>query len=1121
MPRQTVRTNEREWQGRVLQCLSAYLVQPFERVTQEAGVEGLFPDLVIWVDRMAGLGAAVIELKTPETDVRDAELKAKGLTKALDVKARYVVTWNMRDTVVWLVTDTERLKELWAYDPLPIHHTEDWLNQEASTEERSRQLVLELAEHHLHGSPQRRLPPETTHFIETVFSAVGRLVPLYSGLLPQVNRDELLRWARRQQVQLDDNYQTAARHIVYRLIVQVLFYHALSQFRGDLPALVNLDGTSAVEFQTILRGRFRNVREIDYEAIFEERFVDTISFSAAIARELQTFCVALNRLNLTRLSVDVVGHLFEAIIPEESKKQLGQYFTEDRVADLLVSFACRDPRDNVFDPTCGTGGILLRAYAYLRYLAPQKSHSDIIAQLWGNDISDFPVELAAVNLYRQDPASTEVFPRVLAGDIFNLEPGAAVSLTPAKRLAGGVAVAVTLPVFDAVVGNPPYVRRQTIGSWTTDPEGYRHRLWTTFPELESHYSDLYAFVFLHALRFLRPGGRLAFITSNSWLESEYGLSLQRAFLQHFKLLAIVESRCEAWFDKARVNTVITVLERVTPGEALGASLGDARHSLSTHLVKFVRFKRPLSELLPGVASEPARFDRYLELRQVIEETQEECENRDILVRPVPQAALLRSIAPDARINKWGHFLRAPRAFEDIVDAQRGILAPLGDVLDVNFGTLTGWNDFYCPKQGTAGFSTFAEVEQQFRLPILGSIRDLDDFVVQREHCSEIFVCNDPKTSLRGTNALAHIRWGERQLNDHDEPFFRTGEMAMRVPWYTTRPLVRGDVVFQMFIANRHFAAYNPNEFAVTNNALAGRFKDRALVEVGAAILNSLWFFLVCELWGRINLGEGALKIEKIDLEVMPVPAPDLLLRGPHGEVMVQSFRRMRERKPLALWDEVNQGDREMLDEALFDFFGLDGPSRSALRDSLVRLVREREMVAEMRKHQVAKRIERDNDVVVAEVVAEVLPGGTRPFPEEFCDKSWRTRQVDVPAAGLVVVAAPRIRDQEDLFSGAPVFELAGDDEYTGTVETSAEAEFIYYSQNGVRRTVRMPAQPERVHAAVAAYRTYVERVEEELVHAFFSRTPSYARARALARGVLVREGIAYVGLRYKGRDIGS
>ncbi len=44
----------------------------------------------------------------------------------------------------------------------------------------------------------------------------------------------------------------------------------------------------------------------------------------------------------------------------------------------------------------------------------------------------------------------------------------------------------------------------------------------------STYADLYIHLFFHAARFLKPGGRMGIVTSNAWLDVNYGYELQNS-----------------------------------------------------------------------------------------------------------------------------------------------------------------------------------------------------------------------------------------------------------------------------------------------------------------------------------------------------------------------------------------------------------------------------------------------------------------------------------------------------------------------------------------------------------------------------------------------------------------
>lgn len=81
--------------------------------------------------------------------------------------------------------------------------------------------------------------------------------------------------------------------------------------------------------------------------------------------------------------------------------------------------------------------------------------------------------------------------------------------------------ALDRPGFDAVIGNPPYVRQESI-------QPYK-------PYFAAHYevyqgsADLYVYFYNRGLKLLREGGLLGYITANKWFKAGYGEPL-RAYL---------------------------------------------------------------------------------------------------------------------------------------------------------------------------------------------------------------------------------------------------------------------------------------------------------------------------------------------------------------------------------------------------------------------------------------------------------------------------------------------------------------------------------------------------------------------------------------------------------------
>ena len=68
--------------------------------------------------------------------------------------------------------------------------------------------------------------------------------------------------------------------------------------------------------------------------------------------------------------------------------------------------------------------------------------------------------------------------------------------------------------FDAVVGNPPYVRQELI-------KEIKPPLKRAYPETYSGTADLYVYFYDQGFKLLRPGGRMSYVVTNKWMRASY------------------------------------------------------------------------------------------------------------------------------------------------------------------------------------------------------------------------------------------------------------------------------------------------------------------------------------------------------------------------------------------------------------------------------------------------------------------------------------------------------------------------------------------------------------------------------------------------------------------------
>ena len=133
-------------------------------------------------------------------------------------------------------------------------------------------------------------------------------------------------------------------------------------------------------------------------------------------------------------SADVMGDAYEYLLKqfaEDAKKNGGQFYTPRSVVKLLVKILDPKPGETVYDPTCGTGGMLIES---IRHMQNKKMS---YGKIFGQEINLTTSAIARMNLYLHG-----------AHD-FAIEQGD--TLRSPKFFKGG-----QLKTFDNVIANPPF-----------------------------------------------------------------------------------------------------------------------------------------------------------------------------------------------------------------------------------------------------------------------------------------------------------------------------------------------------------------------------------------------------------------------------------------------------------------------------------------------------------------------------------------------------------------------------------------------------------------------------------------------------------------------------------------
>ena len=928
------------------------------------------PDIVIRKTRRSTKTFCLVEAKLPQYNIWDESLKEIARQKAVKRQAPFFCVTNFR-TLLWF--DTEKVNaaapleeqlcartnlsdirdldelELAKYSTPIKRELEAFLRKLASIasghDQRPRIAVDELLIIRLHDSIKT-----LSGYYKTIIEDRCKQDPPFAKDLKKwfINQQWTFAW----QTQ---DYDKAARQAAYLLVNKILFYNVLQGKRpSELdPLEIPRSLTKGDALQKHLQIYFEQVLKIDYETVFSADFIDDVAFPNApeVVEEIKEFVNILQRYNFATFGYDIIGRIFERLIPRDERHYLGQYFTNADVVDLILRFCVHHENDNVFDPSCGAGTFLVRAYQHKKMLNQRKDHESILATLWGNDIAKFPAHLATINLAINDLSIDKNYPNIMHKDFFLLQASDAGFNNDNWRKQRAITLGVAekevhYPAwFDAIVGNPPYTRQEEIPDTGADKGNVIGQA-LEFNGSKVNISDragIHAYFFVHGAKFLKEGGYFGFIVSNSWLDADFGRGLQEFLLKYFKIIAVLDSKVERWFEEAGINTCIVILQKCGNEE-----------DRTKNIARFVYLKKYLREIIPPAQDEwerrKDRLDAIDEIIKTITAHNSIYENDDMRIVPIVQERLWNEgLDPEKEKyigNKWGgKYLRSPDIYWTILEKGKDKLARMGSVAEVRRGFTTGANEFFY--LDNAKIKTWG-IREKYLRPLIKSPRESKKILIDPAHLKfKIFMCDKNKRDIKGKPEYDYIKWGEQQ-GFHNRP-----SCASRNKWWDIGERRCAPIISPCSISELLRTFMNPGVLA-----------DKRLYEIYPheesninPIListNSILGSLFMELGTRTGLGEGLIDFTVYELADCPI----VLLQN--TEEINSLLNTIKHKEILPLREEIAHPARHTIDNVVFDAIGLTRGERDAVYEAVLNLVESRLRKAESTGKQ--RRIEDGLDV---------------------------------------------------------------------------------------------------------------------------------------------------------------
>jgi type I restriction enzyme M protein len=346
--------------------------------------------------------------------------------------------------------------------------------------------------------------------------------------------------------------KTKPDNIVRSLLEKITGRPFYNLSRLDLPKLLDDPNQLAPNLNAYINGFSKNVREI------MERF----AFDQQIARMaeknlLYEVVKAFAAIDLSPERVDNIqmGYVFEELIrigAEQSNEEAGEHFTPREVIKLMVNLLLSPEKDlrrshvvkTIYDPACGTGGMLSVAESYIRAL-----NNEANPLLFGQDWNDEAWAVCKSDML------------IKGEDADNIRLGDTFTQDGFSRDAEGKRIA-----FDYMLANPPFgvewKQQQKYIENEASTLGYEGRFGAGLPRINDG-SLLFLQHMLSKMRAPAEGGsRLAIVFNGSPLftgDAGSGESNIRQWIIENDWLEAVVALPDQLFYNTGISTYIWVL----------------------------------------------------------------------------------------------------------------------------------------------------------------------------------------------------------------------------------------------------------------------------------------------------------------------------------------------------------------------------------------------------------------------------------------------------------------------------------------------------------------------------------------------------------------------------------
>lgn len=299
--------------------------------------------------------------------------------------------------------------------------------------------------------------------------------------------------------------------------------------------------------------------------------------------------------NFDWIDADVLGQIYEQYLGkilaqtksgkarltdgQVHKKEQGVYYTPTYIVDYIVKNCIKEALKNkrvkanelkILDLACGSGSFLIKAFDYLnkalsedvesrqKKMDSQGAYSiktEILKKnLFGVDLDSKAVEITKLNLLLKAAEKSRKLPEELDIHIRHgnslIDKSEVIGFNDAFSWGGDFKAGT----FDMIIGNPPYIRIQSLDDKSVAFFN------STYKSATKNY-DIYALFVEKGLSLLKDGGILGFILPSKFFNADYGEGLRKLIADNKALYEVVDFKDFQVFDTATTYTCLLFLKK--------------------------------------------------------------------------------------------------------------------------------------------------------------------------------------------------------------------------------------------------------------------------------------------------------------------------------------------------------------------------------------------------------------------------------------------------------------------------------------------------------------------------------------------------------------------------------